>query len=938
MSLQWRSSKKGNISSPVVWMLVFLAFVMGVVVARLSMWGAAVADFRLGHYADGTLFPSDTPQAVRSVPRSPTPVAPTATPVATPTPTSPEVNGDLETFYIDIAPDDFAQIVAKREEALARGILLADDTDFVPGTIRVGQNTVPVDLRLKGDWTDHYAYDKWSFRVETKGDHYIQGMNTFSLQDPSTRTYLHEWAFMAHLRAEGVLSVGYTFVHVVLNGEYKGIYALEESFAKELFESQSRREGVIIRYNEDLLWEYWATYSNDGLTPRGVTEFHIIDEFESRRIDASPALAAQRDIAVGKLRALDEGKLSASEVFDVEAMGKFLAISDFWGAGHALIWHNLRFYYNPITARLEPIGFDTQAMGHGTSVELKELTGLQQAMDYDDPVMQWAYVHYLWHYSQPGYVEWLQNSTYANGTSLGAEFDRLQAVLLQEFTAEQLASPWELLVQRQVAFRELLMPYQTTYVYVENLNVVETAGGAEVSLVVANLLDLPLDVHEVVVGDKSLRLDPAWVTEDTLEHIIVADIAVPVSIEGQPVFGDRESRVPGASNSGVLLRPLPLDADKLAYVRLQIPRQVLTDTFGMGAQLPAGLSLATRVWGLTRTLTQTIIPAYAPVLAEGPMSAQPTLSRALAQHPYLERATESGMLTIAPGTWDIEGDLLLPYGYGLHLEPGTTLRFGPESYLLANGPLIFEGTASAPVVLQPQESAWKGIVVLESRSPSFWHYVTVEHTDAVSQNGWSLTGGITFYRSPIHVSYSRILGTLAEDGFNVVRAEFEFVDTEFADTASDAFDADFASGRFERCVFHDIAADGIDVSGSDVQVYDVQMRDLGDKGLSVGEQSYVTAERVTVERSDFGLVSKDLSYLTATDVTLTAPRIAALAAYIKKPSYGPATMMVKNAILVDVSPEQTAVVQTGSWIDLNGDRIWGTDVDIDALYEKWQKP
>jgi hypothetical protein len=61
---------------------------------------------------------------------------------------------------------------------------------------------------------------------------------------------------------------------------------------------------------------------------------------------------------VGLLRGFIEGTLPASEVFDVERIGGFIAVSQFWGAWHAIRWHNLRFYLNPMTMRLEPIAFD----------------------------------------------------------------------------------------------------------------------------------------------------------------------------------------------------------------------------------------------------------------------------------------------------------------------------------------------------------------------------------------------------------------------------------------------------------------------------------------------------------------------------------------------------------------------------------------------------
>ena len=159
----------------------------------------------------------------------------------------------LDTLYIEIAPRDFAKLEAKRAEALARWILLTDNGDFVPATVRLGEQTLPVRLRLKGDWAEHVATDKWSLRIETRNDTYLYGMQVFSIQDPSMRTFLYEDAYLEALRMEDILGVGYDFVRVVLNGEPKGIYALEEGFAKELSASQGRREGVITTYYQGLL-------------------------------------------------------------------------------------------------------------------------------------------------------------------------------------------------------------------------------------------------------------------------------------------------------------------------------------------------------------------------------------------------------------------------------------------------------------------------------------------------------------------------------------------------------------------------------------------------------------------------------------------------------------------------------------------------------------
>ena len=108
-------------------------------------------------------------------------------------------------------------------------------------------------MRLKGDEVDHLRGKKWSYRVKVKGDRTLLGLKVFSLQHPGTRNYLDEWFYHQLLEREDVLSLRYSFVHLTLNGKDMGIYALEEHFAKQLVEHHQRREGPIVRFDEDVL-------------------------------------------------------------------------------------------------------------------------------------------------------------------------------------------------------------------------------------------------------------------------------------------------------------------------------------------------------------------------------------------------------------------------------------------------------------------------------------------------------------------------------------------------------------------------------------------------------------------------------------------------------------------------------------------------------------
>ncbi len=869
---------------PVLLTLVVMIAGLGLLLVRLLL-GAVSA----------TPDPAPAPQPTRAV---------SPTPEPTPTATSPEVVDTLETLYIDVAPDDFAQIVATREEALERGILLSSNDDAVPATLRYRQQQMPAEIRLKGDWLDHYAFDKWSFRVEMEGDHYLLGMKNFSVQGVARRAYLNEWLFMQHLQSEGVLTVRYHFVHVVLNGEYKGIYALEEGFTKELLEFQQRRESVIIRYAEDLMWEYRAAYENDEVVPRALEEIFIVDEFETAKVNEDPVLAAQRDVAIGHLRAFWRGELPASVVFDPELMGKFLALVDFWGAEHSLIWHNLRFYYNPVTTQLEPIAFDAHPLATGVNIDLHQLEGLRQTIMYGDPRLQRAYLHHLWRISRPSYLEKLKEH-------FGTDFASLHTALAEEFGEENLSPPWDVLARRQDWLRELLTPYQMLYAYVPTSTSEQEQD--TLPLDVGNVLDFPVEILGLQVGETWVPARHDWVTPVS-QHQVVSSTMV--------------------FEEALILPPLPLDAAFMDYVHLRVPLEESAQPSILDLQSSPELKLVTRVWGLTRTFTQPVISAYPPVLDEGPRPSFPEIAEVLETHPYLQRVEDEMMFRIPAGTWDIQSDLILPRSFGLELAPGTTLRFGAEIYLLTSGPLRFQGTEAQPITLEPLGDQWRGIVVLNAEIPSRWRHVTVRNTNAITQPGWTLTGGITFYNSALYMDQSRILGTRAEDALNVIESTFEFTNSEFAQTASDAFDADFGQGMIEQCVFRDIAADGIDVSGSEVTVRAVRMLDLGDKGLSVGEASRMTVEDLVVERANFGIVSKDLSTVTAHNVTLEGVRWAGLAAYIKKPAYGPASITADDVVFVDTPDARRTLVQTKSWIDLNGVRIWGVAVDVDALYDQ----
>ncbi len=157
-------------------------------------------------------------------------------------------------LVLDVKFKDMSKVFLQREEALRRGRLIQTDDSFVKGKIREDAGNIPVKLRLKGDWLEHLHGRKWSFRIHTrKGEQYL-GMRRFSVQHPKVRGYHSEKIYADLLRRYDVLSPRHMLVNMMLNGDELGIMAIEEHFSKELLEAQSRREGIIVRFDESLVW------------------------------------------------------------------------------------------------------------------------------------------------------------------------------------------------------------------------------------------------------------------------------------------------------------------------------------------------------------------------------------------------------------------------------------------------------------------------------------------------------------------------------------------------------------------------------------------------------------------------------------------------------------------------------------------------------------
>jgi len=805
-------------------------------------------------------------------------------------------NSRLPRLVLNIKFKNMDKIRQKRAQALANGKLATSKEDFVPAKIEVDGRTVKASVRLKGDLVDHLQGTKWSFRVHVRRGDHIFGMRRLSLQNPRTRAFQNEILFFETLRHLDLLAPRYFFVDVVLNGTNLGIMALEEHFSKELLESQHRREGVIVRFDETLKW---AAY-DPQIDPHNFES--IYDDFRNARVDAfraskiarSETLSQAHAASVGLLRGFAEKRIPASKLFDIESTARFLAAVELWGARHAIYWVQSRFYMNPITMKLEPIGFDatlhTQKLGREIVTQDEKFT----AAILEDPLIFAEFEKTL--------------RTLARQTINGSLVGKLKAVENKHLPTLQT----EFLLLGGFDFAGLTERAR----FLQGLTSDELASPRAK----ANSFHALIHAHLVALGDRQvLEL------QNAVDHPVdVAAIHWVHKTDGTTLVFK-----PDADQA----KPLRLDPrrwdDTPAITRIRYRPPANSEDYTLQVSVSAK--------GAKHSQTITAVP-YHKSLASHPIEIA-TLDQQLQRHAFLRADEATRTLHVRRGTWRVKGSLFVPPGYRLAIGGGTTLRFAANEGLLAHGPVMLNGTADAPIILEGysntgEAKAWRGIAVLKADKRSIWSHAVIRNTNAVTRMYWRLTGGVTFYRSDVTMKQCRFEGSQAEDALNIIRSQFSLVNITVKNTVSDAFDADFSEGSVRGGVFENIGiaggGDAIDVSGTRITVRGTRFLGIGDKALSVGEGSTMTAEDIVVERAITGAASKDGSSLTLRGATIKDTRSAALMAYIKKPEYGAAKIDASGLTLE--RNEATARAQTASTIQIDGQAVATEPFDVDALY------
>ncbi len=734
-------------------------------------------------------------------------------------------------LYID--PKNYKKLEDARTEAFKYGILVNDGT-YANAKLKDENQTQKVKIRLKGDWTDHLLGTNWSYRIKTASDNAWNRMQTFSLQSPERRFFAHEWLFHNFLQSEDILTTKYDFVKLKLNDRVSELYAYEEHFDKHLPESNSRREGVLLKFTEDAAWEQRirskkAVGHHDAplINPKYISD---IEPFRASRIVKDSSLLKQFNEAQELMYAYKHNLQPAENIFDLDKMARYYAIVEILRAYHSMVWHNHRFYYNPVSRKLEPVGYDGFIENGTYDIVAKDnCFGFYKSNKYVD---DWAKYYSILY----------RNKTFAS------KF----AAYLNKYSSPEFIENYLNEIKEDLDSRvHLINQYYPEY----NLNKKEIytkCKTIQASLPAMNNISLKAFVMQTTANEKILNVS-------NYHHL-------PIEIIGS---GNEVSANPTSLN--------PLEQNLWSNHPNKAPEY-------KSISVPTGDNvLYFKVLGLDQIHFTQIKNWPSAHKVDFTKKAVSSL-----QVPFESQDVKitKDQIILLSGKYVVTQPIKIPREMNFIIEPGTSLDLTNKAYILSESRIHFKGTKENPIHIYSSDKSGQGLLVLNAQGKSSLNHCKFSELDNLDLGNYFMTGAVSFYESDVSIKQSQFSSNYCEDALNIIRSNFDIDYIFLADTYSDGFDADFCTGTIKNSLSQRTGNDAFDFSGSTITVENCTFENISDKAISAGEQATITVDKAYIDVADIGIASKDLSKVTVKYASVSNCN-KAFAAYQKKPEYGP---------------------------------------------------
>ncbi len=752
---------------------------------------------------------------------------------------------------ISIGFKELKKLDYQRIENRKRGYGVYTNDDWVNASMVYKNEKYKIKMRLKGMSGEHWNQKvSRSYRIKIRNDKAIFGMRKLTLQPHKFRGSLSEWVFMKMLEDSDMISHRLEFVEVVINGDSSGLYAIQEQYDKLLIENNNRREGPIMGFDKDL--HISEVFKNkealDLRTKDGFYSAPLTVNSENKYI-TDERMSSLIQTGFQMLEGFRNQKLKPTEVFDYKMFAKLLAIRALLGSDE-FDWRDIRFYMNPVTMKLEPIGrevHDSDSIGikwwkanmNYSSNESMDVIPFHNAIFSD----QLFYEEYIKQLDKVSHPDFLKNFYTLHGGELSYLEGRLRSFDGYEF-------PYKRIENRRKIIKEFLNPIHSISVHAGVTNVQNLDF---LNLSIGTIQPLRVNIGCVFFNDKKIMCP------------VEKNSHVKGMGDGRPVeFKNIKMRI--------LNKEINLNSDmKLTYT---IP--------GIDKEKLAPLS----IWQVSNQF-----------IKEDVMSLESNIHELL----WLDIDKNNKTIRIRNGSYRLDKTLKFPLGFDVHIDPGVKIILNKGANLIFKDAVYFEGKKDLQIEVDSSNNGG-GVFVLNANKRSVLDYVVFNGSSAVTYKKLKLSGAITFYQSDVSISNTIFRNNSKGDDFlNIIRSIFSIDNSKFENVLFDALDSDFSNGTVSNVSFSDIGNDALDFSGSEVVLDNLKINKVNDKAVSAGERSSIKASNISILNSYIGIASKDSSSVLVNNVNFYNTKYIA-ASYQKKPEFGPASIDFDNSLVSENIP------------------------------------
>ncbi len=740
------------------------------------------------------------------------------------------VGAETHNITIDIKHKHYQSLTQNRELALHSGYIFQEFMDEVPATIRYLDKSLNVNISLSGnDIEDWEEKDQWSFNISLLEEKTLFGISKFTLQRPKADNYLNEWFFHKLLKYNKFINLKYIFIHVILNGKDYGIYTLKEDFERKLLDRNKRKEGLIVRFDDYLFsidkreFRYDDTYLSSQIKP-------ISNKLKKE------SYQMQFDIAKNLLFYFKNDSLKASEVFNIKKMAKLFALIDLMGQHRELSYHSLRFYYNPITSKLEPIGYNNSVIKKSSENKLLceslETAPLWINQFFSDESFVNEYYKALNEVSKKSYLKFFLEK-------IEEDKNNQLKILYKSY-------PWyeflgsDLLHENQKYIKKVLNPVTAVQAFVNK------QPDSLLTLLIGNIQSAPLEIIGLNYKDKVL-LKPA---------------------NKFKLSSKEDNR--------------PVDYKNISFL---IPKD-----FEWTEATVKNLKLIYKLPG-TNILKSTQIYKWAVFNENFLRKDIMRKSSNIYDFDFLEINDVSKKIVVKKGKWVIDNNLIIPAGYKVFASKGVEFDLIKSSKIISYSAIIFMGSEEKPIKIYSSDSTGQGIAVMKTKNPSVLSYVNFENLHNPRYNLWELPGMLTFYESTVKIYACYFEKCKSKEIISIVRSLFEIDKSVFSFVPSDAIDIEFSKGKITNTYIANCKKYGIDISDSELFIDNLNIMRAQKAGLNIEANSIVNIDEIEIDLSDHAIICTDMAQCFIKKLRLTACKTG-IKAYQKRQEYGPASVFI----------------------------------------------